>query len=245
MATNRLARGGPVRRRGLPRGRRTDRRRPARTQGGRDTGTRQVMASPATAAPTARTRSPGDRIRSICESPGPRDRIRREGGLPEPGGGLREEDRPPSASVRMRAADSRSAEATAMPRPRPCASPPGHGPDLVRPRLSRHPSRRARTPRGQPRRPREHRHRRVALAHRLDEPAAVFLDDLGHERVVADQDAAHGVRMGLPQTVEPSMSVMHSVTTPVGRSASQPARRRSTARRPRRVVERDRLQCRA
>ncbi len=29
--------------------------------------------------------------------------------------------------------------------------------------------------------------------------------------------------------VEPSMSVMHSVTTPVGRSASQPARRRSTS----------------
>ena len=152
---------------------------------------------------TARTRSPGDRSPAIGEAPG------RRGSNPsgrrvadEPGSGLREEHLPPSARARMRAA--RFAVGPRRPPP-PSASPvcnptrtrirmpSGHGSAVIAPTRSDA----ARAASAAP-----------VKTETVESPSPIDSSSRppcpsitsGDDGVVANEDAAHRVRMGLPET---------------------------------------------
>ena len=77
--------------------------------------------------------------------------------------------------------------------------------------------------------------RRVALALRLEQPAAVDSARTRDQLVVQLERRGHRLRIRLPQRREPSMSVSRKVTTPVGSSDCRPIRFRAVpaASRPR------------
>ena len=72
-------------------------------------------------------------------------------------------------------------------------------PTVDRPRFGLHPADQLRGRPGGSAGAGEDRDRGVALAHRLDQAAAVCLDRLGNDRIVADEDGTHLPRVPLPQ----------------------------------------------
>ena len=103
---------------------------------------------------------------------------------------------------------------------------PEANPNVVRPWLGVH---LADELRGCPRRSTsacEDRDRGVALAHRFDQAAAVCLDHLGHDGVVAYQDAAHLSRMPFPK-IRGAFDVGHAQGDDAGGNIGFPPRTKS------------------
>ena len=83
--------------------------------------------------------------------------------------------------------------------------------------------------RGRVTRTREGGERAVTFALRARHPTAVRFRDLGRELVMPRDDLRHGLRVRLPERVEPWMSVSTNVTTPVGSAISRAPCSRSTS----------------